>query len=98
MDEKLSRPLILLVTPHMGDYGNRGKPYYASPEEFLHDRTLHYEKFSLLLTRIEAPLNSQPIGVPASHPVDDIQCLTQGHFLIGALPPIDFHVESFYNK
>lgn len=53
-------------------------------KRILHDRALHYEEFITFLSRIEAVLNSRPIGVPASCPVDDIQCLTPGHFLIGA--------------
>lgn len=53
-------------------------------KRILNDRPLHYEEFLTLLVRIEALLNSRPIGVPASCPVDDVQCLTPGHFLIGA--------------
>ncbi|KAL1448522.1 hypothetical protein WDU94_000574 [Cyamophila willieti] len=53
-------------------------------KRILKDRVLHYEEFLTTLCRIESLLNSRPIGVPASCPIDDIQCLTPGHFLIGA--------------
>uniref|UniRef100_A0A8D9FGG8 Integrase catalytic domain-containing protein n=1 Tax=Cacopsylla melanoneura TaxID=428564 RepID=A0A8D9FGG8_9HEMI len=53
-------------------------------KRILKDRALHYEEFLSALCRCEAILNSRPIGVPASCPVDDVQCLTPGHFLIGA--------------
>uniref|UniRef100_A0A8D8M273 Integrase catalytic domain-containing protein n=1 Tax=Cacopsylla melanoneura TaxID=428564 RepID=A0A8D8M273_9HEMI len=53
-------------------------------KRILDGRSLHYEEFLTILCRCEAILNSRPIGVPGSCPVDDIQCLTPGHFLIGA--------------
>lgn len=49
-----------------------------------------YEKFTTILTRIEAVLNSRPLTLASSDP-HDLECLTPGHFLIGqpllAVPP-----------
>ncbi|XP_033221138.1 uncharacterized protein LOC117175539 [Belonocnema kinseyi] len=45
--------------------------------------TLTFEEFTTTLTRIEACLNSRPIG-PHSDEPDDFSYLTPGHFLIGA--------------
>lgn len=49
-----------------------------------------YEKFTTVLIRIEAVLNSRPL-TPASTDLHDLECLTPGHFLIGqpllAVPP-----------
>ncbi|KAI5756182.1 hypothetical protein M8J77_022802 [Diaphorina citri] len=49
----------------------------------LHNRSLQFEEFSTVLCRIEAIVNSRPIGIPASSPEDVSQCLTPGHFLVG---------------
>ncbi|EFN66309.1 hypothetical protein EAG_10475, partial [Camponotus floridanus] len=49
----------------------------------LGSHTLTYEEFSTLLCRIEACLNSRPIG-PLTDTLDDYNPLTPGHFLIGS--------------
>lgn len=49
----------------------------------LGSHTLTYEEFSTLLCRIEACLNSRPIG-PLTDIIDDYAPLTPGHFLIGS--------------
>ncbi|XP_071629486.1 uncharacterized protein [Temnothorax longispinosus] len=45
--------------------------------------TLTFEEFTTLLYRIEACLNSRPIG-PLKDTLDDYEPLTPGHFLIGS--------------
>lgn len=42
-----------------------------------------FEEFSTLLAKIEACLNSRPLG-PISESLDDPSALTPGHFLIGS--------------
>jgi hypothetical protein len=47
------------------------------------NQTLTLEEFITLTTRIEAILNSRPI-TPMSNDPSDIDCLTPGHFIVGA--------------
>uniref|UniRef100_A0A8D8WGD5 Integrase catalytic domain-containing protein n=1 Tax=Cacopsylla melanoneura TaxID=428564 RepID=A0A8D8WGD5_9HEMI len=62
----------------------------------LKDRPLYLLEFITLLCRIEACLNSRPLGVPSNLPEDGIDCLTPGHFLIGgpllARPEVDWSI------
>ncbi|XP_036148377.1 uncharacterized protein LOC118647464 [Monomorium pharaonis] len=44
---------------------------------------LTFEEFTTLLCRIEACLNSRPIA-PLSNTLNDYECLTPGHFLVGS--------------
>ncbi|XP_070171029.1 uncharacterized protein [Polyergus mexicanus] len=44
---------------------------------------LTFEEFSALSCRIKACLNSRPIA-PLSHMLEDYECLTPGHLLIGS--------------
>ncbi|XP_044757494.1 uncharacterized protein LOC123315730 [Coccinella septempunctata] len=43
-----------------------------------------FEELSTLFARIEAVLNSRPMCPLSSDPSESVDCLTQGHFLIGA--------------
>lgn len=46
-------------------------------------QTLTYEEMTTLLCRIEACLNSRPLGAVSDH-IDDYTYLTPGHFMIGS--------------
>ncbi|KAG7300389.1 hypothetical protein JYU34_015993 [Plutella xylostella] len=48
----------------------------------LGEQKLTYEEFLTLLTQIEACLNSRPL-CPLTEDIENIECLTPGHFLIG---------------
>lgn len=49
----------------------------------LGNNMLTFEEFATLLCKIETCLNSRPIS-PMSNTLDDYDCLTPGHFLIGS--------------
>lgn len=56
---------------------------------------LTYEEFATLLAQIEACLNSRPL-CPLTEDIDDLECLTPGHFLIGR-PLISLPQENHMN-
>uniref|UniRef100_A0A8D8XDY8 Integrase catalytic domain-containing protein n=1 Tax=Cacopsylla melanoneura TaxID=428564 RepID=A0A8D8XDY8_9HEMI len=60
----------------------------------LNGRPLQILEFETALCRIEACLNSRPLGIPSTLPEDGIDSLTPGHFLIGgpllSRPEIDW--------
>jgi hypothetical protein len=49
----------------------------------LKNRVLTFEAFGTILARVEAVLNSRPLGFCSSDPRDDPDVLTPGHLLIG---------------
>lgn len=70
--------------PHFGGMWEAGvKSVKHHLRRVLGDHSLSFEELSTLLCQIEACLNSRPIA-PLSDDVDDLQCLTPGHFLIGS--------------
>lgn len=62
----------------------------------LNNRSLTFEEFSTLLSRIEAVLNSRPLFEPSPDPNESHLMLTPGHFLIGRplLQPPELEVDS----
>ncbi|XP_071577544.1 uncharacterized protein [Temnothorax nylanderi] len=70
--------------PHFGGLWETGvKSVKTHLRRVLGSHLLTYEEFSTLLCRIEACLNSRPIAA-LSDTLDDYECLTPGHFLIGS--------------
>ncbi|XP_011884105.1 PREDICTED: uncharacterized protein LOC105571249 [Vollenhovia emeryi] len=75
---------ILPSAPHFGGLWEAGvRSVKNHLRRVLGNHTLTFEEFSTLLCRIEACLNSRPIA-PLSDTLDDYECLTPGHFLIGS--------------
>ncbi|XP_071576355.1 uncharacterized protein [Temnothorax nylanderi] len=70
--------------PHFGGLWEAGvKSVKHHLRRVLGTHTLTFEEFTTLLYRIEACLNSRPIG-PLKDTLDDYEPLTPGHFLIGS--------------
>ncbi|XP_024879228.1 uncharacterized protein LOC112459393 [Temnothorax curvispinosus] len=70
--------------PHFGGLWEAGvRSVKIHLRRVLGPHMLTFEEFSTLLCRIEACLNSRPI-VPLSDTLDDYECLTPGHFLVGS--------------
>lgn len=70
--------------PHFGGLWEAGvKSMKHHLRRVVGSHTLTVDEFSTLLCKIEACLNSRPIG-PTSDTMDDYECLTPGHFLIGS--------------
>ena len=56
------------------------------------EHVLHWDEILTMLTRVEAVMNSRPIAIIDTPPMDGVNPLTPGHFLIGtplcALPSV----------
>ncbi|XP_077257956.1 uncharacterized protein LOC143895050 isoform X1 [Temnothorax americanus] len=73
-----------LSAPHFGGLWEAGvRSVKTHLRCILGTNTLTFEEFSTLLCRIEACLNSRPIA-PLADTLDDYECLTPGHFLVGS--------------
>ncbi|XP_032676813.1 uncharacterized protein LOC116846715 [Odontomachus brunneus] len=82
--DNISWHFIPPSAPHFGgiwEAGVRSLKFHL--RRVLSSHTLTFEEFTTLLCRIEACLNSRPIA-PLSDNLDDFDCLTPGHFLIGS--------------
>ncbi|XP_011883990.1 PREDICTED: uncharacterized protein LOC105571129 [Vollenhovia emeryi] len=82
--DKIKWEFIPPHAPHFGglwEAGVRSVKYHL--RRVLGAHTLTFEELSTLLCRIEACLNSRPIG-PLTDTIDDFAPLTPGHLLIGS--------------
>ncbi|XP_026829094.1 uncharacterized protein LOC113562802 [Ooceraea biroi] len=77
--------------PHFGGIWEAGvKSVKHHLRRVVGNQTLTFEELTTFLYNVEACLNSRPIA-PLSDSFDEVECLTPGHFLIGA--PITIHPE-----
>ena len=70
--------------PHMGglwEAAVKAAKYHL--KRAIRDQCLTYEELSTIVCQVEACLNSRPLGVLSSHPIDGLCPLTPGHFLTG---------------
>lgn len=82
--DNISWNFIPPSAPHFGglwEAGVRSVKFHL--RRTLGNHKLTFEEFSTLLCRIEACLNSRPIA-PLTDTLNDYECLTPGHFLIGS--------------
>lgn len=87
--DQLSSQLITwhFNPPYAPNFGGLWEAAVKSAKHHLHrvmhNRSLTFEEFSTLLTRIEAVMNSRPLFEPSPDPNESHLTLTPGHFLIG---------------
>lgn len=81
--DNVSWKFIPPSAPHFGGLWEAGvKSLKCHLRRVLGSHTLTYKEFYTLLCRIEACLNSRPL-VALHDSLDDYECLTPGHFLVG---------------
>ncbi|XP_014212233.1 uncharacterized protein LOC106642098 [Copidosoma floridanum] len=88
-DQGISWRFIHPRAPHFGELWKANvKAMKSHLHRTIGPRNLTYEKFSTVLTSIEAVLNSRPL-TPFTGGPDDLKALTPGHFLVnGSLASI----------
>jgi len=84
------------LAPHMNGLAEAGvKASKTLLTKVIGCQKFTWEEFSTLLARVEAVLNSRPIGALSNDPSDDNDYLSPGHFLIGAplMAPPEEHTD-----
>ena len=81
LSQKVEWKLTPVKAPHFGGLWEAAVKYHIK-REVGHSRYT-YDELETILCQAEACLNSRPLGVMASQPVDGQVPLTPGHFLIG---------------
>ena len=84
LNQKVQWLLTPVKAPHFGglwEAAVKAAKYHLKRE--IGQRLYTYDELETILCRAEACLNSRPLGVMASHPVDGMTPLTPGHFLVG---------------
>ena len=84
LSQKVKWKLTPVKAPHFGGLWEAAvkAAKYHIKREVGHSRYT-YDELETILCQAEACLNSRPLGVMASHPIDGQVPLTPGHFLIG---------------
>ena len=84
LSQKVQWKMTPVKAPHFGglwEAAVKAAKYHLKREIGL--RLYTYDELETILCHAEACLNSRPLGVMTSHPVDGIAPLTPGHFLVG---------------
>ena len=84
LTRKVRWEMTPVKAPHFGglwEAAVKAAKYHLKRE--IGQRLYTYDELETILCRAEACLNSRPLGVMASHPVDGMTPLTPGHFLVG---------------
>ena len=84
LSQKVQWKMTPVKAPHFGglwEAAVKAAKYHLKREIGL--RLYTYDELETILCHAEACLNSRPLGVMASHPVDGLAPLTPGHFLVG---------------
>ncbi|XP_039310346.1 uncharacterized protein LOC120358842 [Solenopsis invicta] len=83
VSEGINWSFIPAYAPHFGgiwEAGIKSTKYHL--QRVIGKELLTFEEFYSLLTQIEAILNSRPLSLMSSHPMD-LQPLTPAHFIVG---------------
>ena len=84
LSQKVQWKMTPVKAPHFGglwEAAVKAAKYHLKRE--VGQRLYTYDELETILCHAEACLNSRPLGVMASHPVDGLTPLTPGHFLVG---------------
>ena len=84
LSQKVQWKMTPVKAPHFGglwEAAVKAAKYHLKREIGL--RLYTYDELETILCHAEACLNSRPLGVMTSHPVDGMTPLTPGHFLVG---------------
>ena len=84
LNQKVQWKLTPVKAPHFGglwEAAVKAAKYHLKRE--IGQRLYTYDELETILCQAEACLNSRPLGVMASHPLDGMVPLTPGHFLVG---------------
>ena len=84
LSQKVQWKLTPVKAPHfvgLWEAAVKAAKYHLKRE--VGKRLYTYDELETILCQAEACLNSRPLGVMASHPVDGMTPLTPGHFLVG---------------
>ena len=82
--QKVTWETVPVKAPHFGglwEAAVRAAKFHL--KRVVGDQNLTYDELETVVVQVEACLNSRPLGVMISHPLDGICPLTPGHFLIG---------------
>ena len=84
LGQKVQWKLTPIKAPHFGglwEAAVKAAKYHLKRE--IGQKLYTYDELETILCQAEACLNSRPLGVMASHPLDGMTPLTPGHFLVG---------------
>ena len=84
LSQKVRWKMTPVKAPHFGglwEAAVKAAKYHLKRE--IGTRLYTYDELETILCHAEACLNSRPLGVMTSHPVDGMIPLTPGHFLVG---------------
>ena len=84
LHQKVNWDTIPVKAPHFGGlWEAAAKAAKFHLKRVLGQQMYTYDELETVVCQVEACLNSRPLGVMASHPLDGMVPLTPGHFLIG---------------
>ena len=84
LQQKVTWDTIPVKAPHFGGLWEAAvKAAKFHLKRVLGQQMYTYDELETVVCQVEACLNSRPLGVMASHPLDGMVPLTPGHFLVG---------------
>ena len=84
LSQKVQWKMTPVKAPHFGglwEAAVKAAKYHLKRK--IGQKLYTYDELETILCQAESCLNSRPLGVMASHPIDGMVPLTPGHFLVG---------------